>query len=83
MLFVTYAAYGGAPTPFETAVASHWQDLYLAFIRDPINGLSAMGWPAYKPDGFAMVFAANGTVSQMSAVLDLANECVGVSETYP
>lgn len=82
MLFGTYAAYGGASTAFKTVVAFHWQDLYLAFIRDPVNGLPAMGWPAYKPDGSPMVFATNGTVSQLAPMLEFSSESVEVSETY-
>ncbi|KAL3247864.1 hypothetical protein ABHI18_012275, partial [Aspergillus niger] len=80
LLFGTYSEYGGPATPFETAVASHWQDLYLAFMRDPVNGLPAMGWPAYHPDGYAMMFAANGTVTSLLPMSTLETPCAGIPE---
>ncbi|KAL4897496.1 Alpha/Beta hydrolase protein [Aspergillus ambiguus] len=82
LVFGTYSQYGGPTTREEVDVATRWQELYLAFIRDPIHGLPSMGWPAYRPDGFAMVFAANNTPSQLIPVTELSNRCVGVPETY-
>ncbi|PYH72311.1 chlorogenic acid esterase precursor [Aspergillus vadensis CBS 113365] len=80
LLFGTYSEYGGPATPFQTAVASHWQDLYLAFMRDPVNALPAMGWPAYHPDGYAMMFAANGTVTSLLPMSTLETPCAGIPE---
>lgn len=75
LIFGTYETYGGPPTEFETAVATHWQDLYLAFMQDPINALAARGWPPYSPDGYANGFAADGKVSSLVPISRLEIGC--------
>ncbi|RAK78856.1 chlorogenic acid esterase precursor [Aspergillus fijiensis CBS 313.89] len=75
LLFGTYQWYGGAPTALQRAVSTRWQDLYLAFMKDPVHALPSMGWPAYTPDGQAMAFGANGTVSSLMPVSALAVGC--------
>ena len=37
--------------PFEYAVLHRMQDLWLAFMHDPVNGLPAAGWPKHTPGG--------------------------------
>ncbi|KAL3443771.1 Alpha/Beta hydrolase protein [Aspergillus insuetus] len=50
LLFGTYAVYGNASaTPLEAATSAKWQDLYVAFARDPVIALPALGWPSYTP----------------------------------
>jgi len=82
LLFGTYAEYGGPSTPLEAATSAHWQDLYLAFMKDPTNGLPAMGWPAWEPTGSAIVFG-NGTASSLISIPDLDAPCVSLNITYP
>lgn len=53
------------------------QDLWLAFIKDPVNGLPAAGWPAFSPTGSAMEFAANNMVVQNTSVSRFASQCQG------
>lgn len=51
------------------------QDLWLAFIRDPVKGLIAQGWPAYRPGGSAMEFAWEGLVTQLIATNEFEKNC--------
>lgn len=94
LIFGTYSQYTSgnhslapAEAAFEVAVSTHWQDLYLAFIRDPLHGLPAMGWPAFQPEGSnktVMMFGGNGSevVSQLISNEYLTAPCVGVAESY-
>lgn len=44
LLFGTFQLYGNASaTPYEYSVSEYWQDMYLAFAKDPVNGLPALG----------------------------------------
>lgn len=47
MIFGTYADVGGDGTRFQKDTSEVMQDLWLAFARDPENGLSNAGWPKY------------------------------------
>ncbi|TGO13709.1 hypothetical protein BTUL_0064g00070 [Botrytis tulipae] len=47
MIFGTYADVGGDGTRFQKDTSEAMQDLWLAFARDPENGLSNAGWPKY------------------------------------
>jgi carboxylesterase type B len=95
LIFGTYSLYTSgndttrppAEAAFEAAVSSHWQDLYLAFIRDPVNGLPAMGWPAFQPKGgnkTVMMFGGNGSevVSELISNEYLTAPCMGIAESY-
>lgn len=75
LIFGTYETYGGPPTVFEKAVATYWQDLYLAFMRDPINALPSLGWPSYSPDGYAKGFSADGKLSSLVPIPSLETDC--------
>lgn len=48
LLFGTHADFRGASTEFEYELSHAMQDAYVAFVTDPENGLSALGWPAYQ-----------------------------------
>lgn len=54
------------------------QDLWLAFMRDPVKGLPEQGWPAYVPGagGKAMEFAWEGLVTQLIPVEEFEDNCV-------
>ena len=63
-LFGMYAEYNldiAVPSTHEIHTAEAWQDLYLAFMRDPKYGLSKKGWLSYHADGQIMMFEGNGT----------------------
>ncbi|TGO65896.1 hypothetical protein BOTNAR_0073g00210 [Botryotinia narcissicola] len=47
MIFGTFADVGGDGTRFQKDTSEAMQDLWLAFARDPENGLSNAGWPKY------------------------------------
>lgn len=53
------------------------QDMWLAFMRDPVNGLPAAGWPVFNPTGSAMEFAANNMVMQNTSVSRFSSQCLG------
>lgn len=62
------------------------QDLYLAFISDPVNGLPAQGWNAYEPGGDAVEFGKDGTLVGSIALSELGSVCdgaVGISGAVP
>lgn len=53
------------------------QDLWLAFMKDPIKGLPQQGWPAYAPGGNAIEFAWDGLVTQLIPTSDFEKNCAG------
>jgi carboxylesterase type B len=65
MLFGTHDIVRGPSPPFEYAVSHRMQDLWLAFMRDPYNGLQAQGWPAYTHRGKGIEIGFNGTVERL------------------
>lgn len=87
LIFGTYAEYNldvARPTALEHATSAHWQDLYLAFMRDPMNGLPSMGWPRYATNGSFMMMGGNGSESVGSLIPAgyMEGLCVGVEESY-
>ena len=54
------------------------QDYYLAFAKDPINGLPQMGWEAYEPSGEAVLIAYEGQVVQSVKESALEAPCDGL-----
>lgn len=86
LLFGTFAVYGDVPaTPLEYATSAKWQDLYVAFAKDPENGLPALGWPRYSPEGQAWFWNPkndNGTtvaVSKLVPAKSLISPCDSIS----
>ena len=70
MIMGTFGDFRGRGTSFQSATSQVMQDMYLAFARDPENGLAAIGWPKYD-SGLVEVFggsAENGTESTHRAV---------------
>lgn len=59
------------------------QDLWLAFIQDPVNGLPAQGWDAYAPGGDAIEFAWDGMVTQMIPLSRFGDYCEGSPALSP
>lgn len=85
LLFGTYTEYGVGPaTPFEHKLSNKWQDLYLAFIKDPSgDALIEMGWPVWTPDAeqAVMVFGENGVTAQIWNATWFETQCNGVALT--
>lgn len=60
----------------------------MAFIRDPVKGLPAMGWPAFRPedgDKTLVMFGGNGSHEIVSKLISneyLTAPCVGIAESY-
>lgn len=53
------------------------QDLYVAFISDPENGLPARGWKAYEKGGEAVEFGKGETLVGKIGVDVLGSVCEG------
>lgn len=80
LIFGTSDVVRGPNTPFETQLSELMQDLYLAFISDPQNGLPAVGWPAYTPNGSATLLGQDDQVLiQNISVGELAVPCNGLN----
>ncbi|KAL4910529.1 hypothetical protein BDW74DRAFT_172000 [Aspergillus multicolor] len=89
LLFGTFTQYGWAensiPSVLEYATAAKWQDFYVAFARDPRNALPDAGWPAWRPDGSALIWNpkdGNGTtvaVSRLVGAEELVAPCEGIA----
>jgi acetylcholinesterase len=80
LVFGTYGTGGPAAGSFEKRVSERMQDLYLEFMRDPVNGLKKAGWPEVTGDldkRDIMMLAADGKVEQVIAGsrLGLGDEC--------
>lgn len=76
LLFGTHADFRGNSTPFEYEVSHTMQDTWVAFARDPENGLDRLGWPAYAAkDGQVRKFAVDGVLAQMGNVSSVEAEC--------
>lgn len=68
----------GNSTPFEYALSAAYQDAYLAFIEDPVNGLTERGWPAYEGLGGAVMQygdMSNMTLSHLTTVSEIEAGC--------
>ncbi|KAF9012650.1 carboxylesterase [Cyathus striatus] len=48
-----------APTPEELALSKYIQSAWVAFARDPVNGLIEFGWPLYDPSTPTLVQIGN------------------------
>ncbi|KAF3763189.1 alpha/beta-hydrolase [Cryphonectria parasitica EP155] len=68
MLFGTWPIAPGEVSQFEVETCQKMQDLLVAFVKDPDNGLSDLGWPTYETSdedgGTAARFGADGQVLQ-------------------
>lgn len=55
------------------------QDLWLAFMKDPVNGLPSQGWEAYSPGGNAIEFAWDNQVTQTILLSEFDELCNGTT----
>ncbi|KIJ50906.1 hypothetical protein M422DRAFT_244855, partial [Sphaerobolus stellatus SS14] len=49
----------GPPTSAEITLSSYVQGAWVAFARDPVNGLVNFGWPRYNPVTNSLVLLGN------------------------
>ncbi|KAL3422141.1 chlorogenic acid esterase precursor [Phlyctema vagabunda] len=77
LIFGTHNIAREKSSPFEVAVSHRMQDLYLAFIRDPLNGLPAEGWQAYRPGGSTLEIAKDGVITQNVPNDEFESICIG------
>ena len=77
MIFGTPGIVHGESTPFELALSHQMQDLWLAFISDPTNGLLAQGWNAYTPNGTAVEFGRDNILVKSISESELKGVCNG------
>lgn len=61
----------GPDTPAEAATSKYYQAAWIAFVRDPVNGLTKYGWPLYNPNATTLVKLGNGSTS---AIFGAGNE---------
>lgn len=79
LIFGTTEVVRGASTTFELALSHRMQDLYLAFISDPVGGLPASGWDPYKPGGTAVEFGKDNILVGSILSDKLARVCNGTA----
>ena len=77
LVFGTSNVAHGQSTDFENALSAAMQDLYLAFISDPVDGLPARGWNAYETGGEAVEFGKGKTLVGKIGVDVLGSVCEG------
>jgi carboxylesterase type B len=61
----------GADTELEKATSKYYQDAWVAFAKDPVNGLVKYGWPKYDPGAETLVKLGNGSAEAIFAKGDL------------
>lgn len=68
LLMGTHADFRGESTALEYATSAAFQDAYVAFAADPVNGLGGQGWGVYAKLGEANVreFGAGVAVQDVS-----------------
>ncbi|KAK7182507.1 hypothetical protein DPSP01_010666 [Paraphaeosphaeria sporulosa] len=57
----------GPDTELEKATSKYYQDAWIAFAKDPVNGLVKYGWPKYDPNAETLVKLGNGTAKAVFA----------------
>ncbi|KAE8312648.1 Alpha/Beta hydrolase protein [Aspergillus transmontanensis] len=84
LIFGTSSIYG-PDSHFERAVSAKMQDLWVAFAKDPEDGLVHQGWPkAGSTDGKVMILAdsVTNTVSTVMADRVIDDACHGYYSSY-
>ncbi len=55
MVFGTTDFSYGPDTPDEAAWSKYMQNAWVAFAKDPVDGLTSLGWPRYSAAGNKLV----------------------------
>lgn len=78
IVFGTYnsSTFDEPPTDVEIVLSQYVQSAWVAFARDPVNGLTNFGWPLYNPDTASIARLgstdnATGVVFGSSANIDV------------
>ncbi|KAF8576377.1 carboxylesterase [Ramaria rubella] len=76
IVFGTYnsSTFSVAPTAVEIALSQYVQGAWVAFARDPINGLIDFGWPTYNP--------ASSSIAQLGNAANQTGVIFGTSATF-
>lgn len=65
LLFGTAGMYHGASTAYEEEVGAKMQDLWLAFAKDPLDGLKEAGWGSYAEGKAVLLGGADAPMVQV------------------
>lgn len=77
LVFGTYKAIPLPHSDAEIALSKYMQGAWVAFARDPAQGLSNYGWPEYKSDNTTLALLGNffnqgGATFSQRGLMDLA-----------
>lgn len=61
----------GPDTKLEKATRKYYQDAWVAFAKNPVNGLVKYGWPKYGPNAETLVKLGNGSAEAILAKGDI------------
>ena len=65
LIFGTHGDFRGESTKEEVELSERMQDAWVAFVKDPVGGLPAIGWDAYVPGGEALVWGDDGQIGKV------------------
>lgn len=66
LIFGTDGDFRGESPRNEVELSERMQDAWVAFVKDPVGGLPAIGWDEYTPDGQALVWGTDGQTSSIA-----------------
>ncbi|KAI9727439.1 MAG: hypothetical protein M1834_008383 [Cirrosporium novae-zelandiae] len=76
LLFGSHSDADVDSTPFEYCTSHTMQDLWLEFIKDPIEGLPKQDWKPYSSeDGNAIVFGRGNSAMQFQSIGEIDSIC--------
>lgn len=82
MLFGSFKDFNGPGPQLQYKTSDLMQDLLLAFMKDPYNGPSNMGWPKHTT-GQMLLFGADGKASQKVSIDGVDAACTGKGPYNP
>lgn len=71
----THSDYRNPSTDFESRLSEKMQDMWLAFAKDPWNGLRRHSWSPYSSDGTALVLGKDDVLIATSSIAHLDSGC--------
>ena len=77
MVFGNMDAFSGDPnTPLQVEVSRYMQHAWAEFARDPVDGLRALGWPTYNPEGKTLARLGYGQEKEASFATPYAYDSI-------